>query len=214
MFSNLRAGKTQLKTEKGCSSCVLFCFFLLAAYDWTSRAWALPLNTLFTGPVMKITALILCFASSAAQADITATFRDGAPVDQFTFNASDDCLSGPISVIVDLSGSQAGLIFDITSAGMGVEVFQPFVLTAGQAAFSRVSEVNDGDQTLTLDLTSLTQQVAFTIDLDDTIGQREITVSGAEIAGASVTVINADQTTTGVFDTSGNAVIMTADCGS
>lgn len=86
------------------------------------------------------------------------------------------------------------------------------MLTAGQAAFSSVSTVRDGDQTLTLDLTSLTQQVAFTIDLDDTIGQREITVSGAEIAGASVTITSADQSMTGVFDTGGNAVIATADC--
>lgn len=41
---------------------------------------------------MKTTALIFCLASRAAQADVTATFPDGAPVNRFTFITSDDCL--------------------------------------------------------------------------------------------------------------------------
>lgn len=165
---------------------------------------------------MKTTAIILCLAGTAAQADISGTFRDGAPVDRFTFTANDGCLMGPANLTIDLSGSDAGLIFDVTGAGQGVEVFQPLVLVSGGQTVQSTSNLTDGDTMLALSLNGMPQgqPLAFTMDLDDTIGQREITVSGAEIAGATVTLAVGDQTATGTFDSRGNVTIVTADCGS
>lgn len=65
--------------------------------------------------MIKTIPLILCLAATSAHADVTATFRDGAPVDRFTFAPQDTCLTGPVIVAIDLSGSDAGLIFDITA---------------------------------------------------------------------------------------------------
>ncbi|MEN8894713.1 MAG: aggregation factor core [Yoonia sp.] len=100
---------------------------------------------------------------------------------------------------IDLSGSNAGLVFDVTAAGAGVEVFQPFVLVSGAQNVTGYSELTDGDTMLRLDIATLTTPIAFTTDLDDTIGQREITISNAEIAGATVTLSTADETITAPF---------------
>ncbi len=161
---------------------------------------------------MKLLALVTCLIGSTAAADINISFRDGAPVDTFRFAPTDSCLTAQMELFIDLSGSTAGLIFDITDAGAGVEVFQPFVPVAGGDTLISASDVGDGDTGLTLLLSELTAPFAFTIDLDDTIGQREITVSGAEIAGASVVMTMGDATMAGTFDSTGNAVIKTPDC--
>lgn len=153
-------------------------------------------------------ALFVCLATTA-QSDVTMSFRDGAPVDTFEITATDTCLSGIIAVTLDLTQSQGQLIFDVTPAGAGVEVFQPLVLTKGQNAVLRTSELKDGDQILALVLQDLSAPVGFTADLDDTIGQREITVSGSEIAGATVQIQTATDMLSGTFDTNGNAVIAT-----
>ena len=58
---------------------------------------------------------------------------------------------GHDSVTIDLVGSQGELIFDITDAGVGVEVFQPFVAITGQDMLVSASAVADGDKTLTAD---------------------------------------------------------------
>lgn len=157
--------------------------------------------------------LALC-AATTGNADINVTFSEGAPKDAFSFSATDGCLSGPVEITLDLSGSDAGLIFDVSQLGQGVEVYQPFELVSGGDLVTGVSEVADGDTSLTLNLTALPveQPVRFTIDLDDTIGAREITVSGAEIAGASVIVTAGGIGMTGTFGSDARAVVPIADC--
>ncbi len=156
--------------------------------------------------------LVLC--ATAAQADLNVTFSEGAPKDAFTFAATDGCLTGPVQITLDLAGSDAGLIFDVTEEGQGVEVYQPFELVAGGDLVAGASAVADGDTALALTLRSLpvNQPVSFTIDVDDTIGAREITVSGAEIAGASVTVTADMGTATGTFGTDARATVALPSC--
>lgn len=128
--------------------------------------------------------------SAPASADLNVRFLEGAPTDRFVFEATGTCPIAQARLTIDLSGSDAGLIFDVTQSGAGVEVFQPFVLVAGADLVTGTSGVVDGDQRLSLDVARLDPgaRIAFTIDIDDTIGAREITVSGAEIAGAQATL--------------------------
>ena len=61
-------------------------------------------------------------------------------------------------------------------------------------------------------LSELDDTLAFTIDLDDTIGQREITVSGVEISGTKVMLWTDTEMLEGTFDAKGNAVIAVPGC--
>lgn len=133
-----------------------------------------------------LSCLALSTLSAPVSADVAVRFLEGAPTDRFVFEATGDCPLTDVRLTIDLSGSDAGLIFDTTPSGAGVEVFQPFVLVAGANLVTGTSGVVDGDQRLSLQVTQLDPgaQIAFTIDVDDTIGAREITVSGSEIAGA------------------------------
>ncbi|MGJ8610631.1 MAG: hypothetical protein ACSHWY_06030 [Octadecabacter sp.] len=159
------------------------------------------------------TALITLFATSVA-ADVSVTFRDGAPKDRFAITNTADCETAPFDLTIDLVGSPSNLIFDITGDGAGVEVFQPFELVSGSDSVLGVSDVSDGDTMLTLSMAALPAGggVAFTIDLDDTVGTREITVSGSEIEGASIAIQMGDQASTGIFDAQGQATAVTEAC--
>ena len=159
------------------------------------------------------TTLATCLATTAA-ADLAVTFRDGAPKDRFTITNTASCATGPLAVTIDLVGSPFNLIFDITGDGAGVEVFQPFELVAGADVVTGVTEVSDGDTQMTLMLAPMEMggEVAFTIDLDDTVGSREITVNGSEIAGAMVRVSSDDALAEGMFDDTGTAQVILPTC--
>ncbi len=167
---------------------------------------------------MKSTLLIAAtsiIGATAATADINVRFIEGAPKDTFRIeNAAEACLTGPMSIEVDLTGSAGKLIFDVTGSGAGVEVFQPFELVTGGERVIGSSEVQDGDKTLRLDLSALHggAVVAFTIDVDDTLGAREITVSQSEIVGAAVTVTASGQSTTGTFNETAVAAVSGLNC--
>lgn len=160
-----------------------------------------------------LAAMSLCLASPAL-ADVTVRFYEGAPKDRFVFMFNGACETGPAVLSLDLSGSPAGLVFDVTSAGAGVEVFQPFELVAGAERVTAVPQVVDGDNQLSLEVDGMVpgDQIAFTIDLDDTIGAREITVSGSEIAGAVAQLTIDGQTLSGQFDETATAVIAYSGC--
>ncbi|WP_371157056.1 aggregation factor core [Jannaschia sp. 2305UL9-9] len=143
-----------------------------------------------TFPRRGVPALAAILLATPTFADVTVTFREGAPKDRFTIEQTGECGLGSTDVTIDLSGSASGLVFDVTGSGAGVQVFQPFELVAGQDLLSGQPVVRDGDQRITLPVTGLLagQTIAFTIDVDDTVGTREITVSDSEIIGASVRV--------------------------
>lgn len=152
--------------------------------------------------------------AQTGHADISVRFIEGAPTDRFVISSDSPCATGPASITLDLSGSAGALIFDVTSAGQGVEVFQPLSLVSGADHVRQISQITDGGTALSLDLNTLTAgtDVAFTLDLDDTIGAREITVSGAEIAGATVSLRASGTTQTAAFDTSATATLKTPAC--
>ena len=154
------------------------------------------------------------FMTQTAFADVTVTFLEGAPKDRFVIQASADCPLRDAEITIDLATSPAGLIFDTTGAGAGVEVFQPFELVSGGEMVKTPPRVNDGDQAVTLALKSLSAEtkVAFTVDVDDTGGGREITVSGSEIKGASVRITQGTNVMRAAFTNKAIARVKTTAC--
>ena len=157
-----------------------------------------------------------CLGATNAPADVLVTFIEGAPKDRFVIETTGDCTLGPAQVEINLATSPAGLIFDTTASGAGVEVFQPFELVSGGDVVKQNPSVKDGDQAVTLALKSLPvgTRVAFTVDVDDTGGARELTVSNAEIAGASVTLTTDKGSTTAPFTNTSKARVSAPDCAS
>lgn len=149
-----------------------------------------------------------------AFADLQVTFDEGAPKDRFTVQTVGGCGLGPSDIRIDLSGSAAGLVFDVTASGAGVEVFQPFELTAGASNLTSVPMVTDGQTEVVLPVSGLTDSdaISFTIDVDDTMGGREITVSRAEISGARVEVSMAGKTYRGTFGDDAVARVAVPGC--
>lgn len=163
------------------------------------------------GKLAAGTVLATFMGAMPALADVEVTFREGAPKDRFVIANKGACATGPMDITIDLAGSDAGLIFDVTDTGAGVEVFQPFVLVSGQAFVANTPAVQDGDNKVVLSLSNLMQDqpVAFTVDVDDTAGGREITVSGSEISGATISIAGG---ATGVFGSNAVAVAKGAAC--
>ncbi len=98
--------------------------------------------------------------------------------------------------------------------GQVFRCFNPLFLLPVKTCVSAVPDVRDGDTVLTMGLKQLIadQPVAFTIDVDDTTGGREITVNGAEISGAKVTLTTHDTEYSGVFSDQASALIETPAC--
>ncbi|MEO1779401.1 MAG: aggregation factor core protein MAFp3, isoform C [Pseudomonadota bacterium] len=154
--------------------------------------------------------ITLCLATTLAlpaTADVTVQFRDGAPKDRFTLTYTGTCALGPTQLVIDLGTAPAGLIFDITAAGAGVDVFQPLEWVEGSA---QTSNVTDGDTALTvsMDTWSPGETRAFTVDIDDTTSGRQITVDGSEMVGAT---LRADGLTA-LFDATGSATLPLDPC--
>lgn len=152
--------------------------------------------------------------AQTASADVNARFIEGAPKDRFEISSVSECLKGPLTVTIDLTGSAGGLIFDTTGQGAGVEVFQPFELVSGTDMVVQAPAVLDGDKALSLGLSGLPkdQVIAFTLDVDDTGGAREITVSGGEISGASLIVQTEDSVRSAIFDKDATATLTQSLC--
>jgi len=155
--------------------------------------------------------------SSQAAAQIEVSYVDSAPTDIFEIRNLSACPSGMMEVTIDLQGSDAGLLFDTTPTGVGVEVSQPFVLTRGAEYLTAVPQVSDGARQLTLSVTDLPGQsvIGFTIDVDDTLeqsGNGQIRVSGFEMAGASVRLTGDAVAETAPFDETGQATLSLNTC--
>jgi len=80
----------------------------------------------------SLCALTLLTLSTSASANLHLEFREGAPKDRFVLKNLGDCTLTDLSVTIDLKNSSGKLIFDITSSGAGVEVFQPFEVETGE----------------------------------------------------------------------------------
>jgi hypothetical protein len=159
---------------------------------------------------------VLAFVSSPALADIRVDFIEGAPKDRFVVSNLGKCDLGASKVTIDLAGSAGRLIFDVTNQGEGVEVFQPFELVSGEDVLSGLPLVRDGDKAVELDIVNLKSggEISFTIDVDDTIGAREITVTNSEIEGAKLIYQAGGKTISGKFNKTAKATVKTPSCAS
>ena len=137
---------------------------------------------------------LLCAAALAcplaAHAEIEARFIEGAPKDRFVLRNVGDCAHQALDLTLSIGESAGRLIFDVTDQGAGVEVFQPLEIVAGAALLDKVPTVKDGDNALQLAMASWPAgaEFSFTIDVDDTVSNRQITVTGSEIEGARLVV--------------------------
>lgn len=152
--------------------------------------------------------------STPALADIRVDFDEGAPVDRFTIRNTGACPLGPATVTIDLSGSAGGLIFDVTGAGAGIQVFQPFRVVVGEALLTGLPEVSDGDTSIVLPLRGLESgaQVAFTIDVDDTVSSYGTMIAGSEIEGATLRIDTGNGAMEGAFGRDSRAAVAVASC--
>ena len=138
---------------------------------------------------MKHLALIFALAPIASQAAINLEFQEGAPKDRFVIE-NNLCSLSDVTLTIDLSTAPAGLIFDVTDQGAGVEVYQPVELESGTAI---LTEVTDGSQKLQLRMPDFALGDAITVsaDLDDTMPNSnlgQIRVANSEIAGVTVSI--------------------------
>ncbi len=169
-------------------------------------------------PVLVMAGVICALCMTAAQAELQLTFKEGAPKDRFSIVNVGDCALGASVMEIDLAGSAAGLIFDTTGRGAGVDVFQPFEVVRGAAHLAETSRPLDGDTVVRLVLKELApgDEIAFTIDVDDTLQRSDlgqIRVSGAEIEGASVRLSEGNKPMVqAAFTSSATAVLLAPDC--
>ncbi len=169
-------------------------------------------RTLLTRTTLALSACMI--SATFANADLSVRFIEGAPKDTFKFENTGSCSISNAEILLNLSTSTAGLVFDVTSQGAGVEVFQPFEIVEGTAALNKIPMVSDGQSKILLNVATLAagDSISFTIDVDDTKGQREITVSGSEIAGATVDFTNATQSASAAFSPSATADLAVVGC--
>ena len=134
--------------------------------------------------------ILLAGLATPAFSDIAVQFDEGAPKDRFRIANLSACDTGPVDITIDLAGSAAGLLFDTTERGQGVEVYQPVELESGTAI---LTEVTDGSQKLQLRMPDFALGDAITVsaDLDDTMPNSnlgQIRVANSEIAGVTVSI--------------------------
>ena len=169
----------------------------------------------------KISFFALSFAlliGQSAHANIEVNFFESAPKDSFTINNVGNCALDDLTLTLDLSNTAGKLIFDTSSAGAGVEVFQPFEAREGMISVSSPKGVNDGDNKLTVVIKTLPsgKSVSFTIDVDDTLAISalgNIRVADSEMQNGMVEVSSKDiQSTTALFDNKSKATLKLPPC--
>ena len=162
------------------------------------------------------TTLLCAYQPVSAGMDIA--FVESAPKDWFSLTNSGECVLEKLSMTLDLSSSAGKLIFDTTSAGDGVEVFQPFETREGTVQLTSAETVLDGENRLSVYIDTLApgQSVSFTIDVDDTLSKSElgnIRISDSEIAGGMVSLSVDDQpSVTGTFNRQAQISLPSPDC--
>ena len=116
-------------------------------------------------------ALALATPAGNAGASLELMFIDGVPADTFEFQNTGDCDLGEVEMWVELEGSAAGLVFDVSEVGAGVDMFHRLEITTGSDYIYRVSKLRDGDTKVLFELERLPAgaSVAFQVDIDDTL---------------------------------------------
>lgn len=175
------------------------------------RAWR--------GGVFATAMALAPLPAGLALADLRVGFVEGAPTDRFTVENIGACPAPRVEVTIDLADTAAGLYFDTTSAGAGVQVYQPLRIARGADLVETAPEILDGQTALSATLVGLApgETVVFTIDVDDsqTAGPRGRTqIDGSEIAGAAAHAVfdGFDAPETARFGPDGRALIAAPGC--
>ena len=92
---------------------------------------------------------------TAANADLSITFDEGAPKDRFDISNRGTCDLDAFEITIDLSTSQGALFFDVTKTGKGIEVYQPFELVSAKKRIQDARIPTDGDTMVVLDVARL-----------------------------------------------------------
>ena len=161
---------------------------------------------------MRALLVILSLFATPAIGGVDVMFQEGAPKDRFVITNT-GCPLTDVTLVIDLSTAPAGVIFDVTGQGAGVEVFQPIEVVSGEVA---IAPVVDGDQVLHMHFPVFApaEQVIISADLDDQSSQSDlgqIRVSGSEIAGASVAMVANGLQTDARFDVDAAARLSPAE---
>ncbi|NRB36251.1 MAG: aggregation factor core [Rhodobacteraceae bacterium] len=159
-------------------------------------------------------ALIALTCASPALAEIQLEFIEGAPKDRFVIVNASDCRLSDAVLTIDLRTAAAPLIFDVTDAGAGVEVFQPFDILEGASHLMDMPTVRDGDMQIDLHLRHFPawDRITFTIDMDDTQSARGTTVSFDEFQGAQALLTLPEGVTSAAFNDRARAVLQVPGC--
>ncbi len=171
-----------------------------------------------TRMVFGLLAAFLLLVGQTVRADLEVTFTESAPKDRFEIRNIGECVLQGLLLEIDLAPSAGRLIFDTTATGAGVEVFQPFEITAGGIQLASSATVADGDSSLSLAIQSLPpgQAASFTIDVDDTLPTGELgptRVANSEISGGLVIARLPEQKpVTAVFGAKSKATALLPPC--
>ena len=152
-------------------------------------------------------------AASPVFADISVRFIESAPKDRFVF-VNGGCPLSQVAVEIDLTGSNGSLIFDVTAAGAGVEVFQPVEV---QSDAVTLIPATDGDQKLLfrIDNFAAGAQVVISADLDDVLingALGQIRVADDELSGTAVRMTIDGQTVAAAFDSGTDTAVLPHAC--
>lgn len=166
---------------------------------------------------MRLLSLGFLICTSAAQADVSVRFIEGAPKDRFVVENTGTCDLRDFDLELRLDGSAAGLIFDTTASGAGVEVFQPLDIVEGRMFLGNFAGPNDGDARFLMPFVHLPPggRLAFTIDVDDTLAASasgQIIVRGGEISGATVVLKDDGTQRSGAFSDRAVALVKLPGC--
>lgn len=172
-------------------------------------------SSTMTKRFLLTTAISIALTSSYAVADLQVQFIEGAPKDRFVITNVGDCALEASQFGIDFANSKAGLIFDVTNKGAGVEVYQPFEVTTGAQFLVSQPLISDGDQSAVLNISGLgaNETIAFTIDVDDTLGTRAITVTDSELSGSTFSLSVGGTTYAAVVETEASVMLATPGCG-
>lgn len=167
-----------------------------------------------TAKISQYVLVAAALVAFPASAEINVRFIEGAPKDRFEIVNQSSCAVVATEVLIDLGSSAGGLFFDVTGDGAGIEVFQPLEFESGADALVRVPAVSDGDRQVILSIRRLSPaaRISFSIDVDDTVEPRGITVSGSEIEGATVRVESGQRKGFGRFSSEGRAAVTMPAC--
>lgn len=165
--------------------------------------------------VVAVTALI---STQAMAGHLTVLFEEDAPKDRFIIRNDSNCPMMDLSLRIDLGGSAAGLYFDTTAKGAGVNVYQPFEVVQGRDQLADLPVIQDGDKIMELTFPRLSPRsaVVVTIDVDDSLAAGPTgptMIAGSEIKSARI-IANFKQSeyAEGLFADNGYALIMLPAC--